>query len=1095
MSETKDTPHTDAPRGRHPLRRIAMWVAGLLVGPVVLLALAGLGLLWYAKGQSFDAPEWVTTRVETRIAQSLSNVEIGFDKITLNVSEDWQPSLHLTNMNIRPRGRATPITLSDVTGSIDPAALLEGQLRPKVITVTGTRIMFRRTADGTYGVALDAPADTAAQEIGPAIDALSELLDHPALSELSRIEGSALTMRYEDERSGRAWTVDGGRLELTREGNELHLRGDFAVLGGHDYATTGDVSLEGHMYSRAVTLAVRVADAAARDIATQSAGLAWLGLLDAPISGALRVSTDDDGVIGPLFGTLQIGAGHFAPGEAGEPVPFSSARTYFQYDPATLTLNFDELAVSSDWVDTTAEGRVVLSDVVDGIPGKMTGQMRLTGLTANPADIFQTPLHFDGAEAEVRVTLDPFRVDIGRLDLRNRGEVFAAEGWLAAEPDGWDLSMTARMAELTTDDVLQLWPTTAVDKTREWVAQNVQGGTVTNLQVGVRSLPTERPDLTLGFDFQDLTTTFMRNMPPLQGASGRAELRGDRFVVTADEGRVYLDEETDGLSVAGTSFIYENVRVKQGPSQVLVRTEGDLTDILRLIDTEPLKILTKAGRGPDLATGRARVEADLAFPLIKKLPVDQIDVSYRAQLFDVDSDTIVPGQSLSAEQLEIEGTRTQLIARGQAKVGQVPAGGVWTADLTPGGTGSRLEGWVTVSQALNQQFNLGLPPETFDGATRAQVRMDFAKGKPAEFTASSDLAGLALRIAPLNWTLSRAQTGRAEIAGRLGSPPEIDRLSIDAPGLSAAGDLSLRPDNGGLERAQFSRVRLDGWLDAPVTLTGRGKGVPPKVTVSGGTVDLQQMNLGQNGGEGGPMTITLDRLQISEGLALRGFRGEFTNTGGLSGRFAATLNGAAPVNGVVAPQNGGSGVRVTSDNAGAVLSAAGLLNKGRGGALDLSLIPVGPKGTYDGRLNISEIWLQDAPAMASLLSALSIVGLLEQMSGNGILFNTVDADFRLTPAQVVVRSASAVGASMGVSIDGIYDLQRKVMDMQGVVSPLYVLNGLGRIFSRNKGEGLIGFNYNISGPVADPRVQVNPLSLFTPGMFREIFRRPPPTTN
>jgi hypothetical protein len=132
--------------------------------------------------------------------------------------------------------------------------------------------------------------------------------------------------------------------------------------------------------------------------------------------------------------------------------------------------------------------------------------------------------------------------------------------------------------------------------------------------------------------------------------------------------------------------------------------------------------------------------------------------------------------------------------------------------------------------------------------------------------------------------------------------------------------------------------------------------------------------------------------------------------------------------------------------------------------------------------------------MASLLSALSIVGLLEQMSGGGILFNNVEADFRLTPSQVILRSSSAVGASMGVSMDGYYDVKREQMDMQGVISPLYALNGIGQIFSR-KGEGLVGFNYRLTGPAKQPKVQVNPLSLFTPGMFRDIFRRPAPTTN
>ncbi|MDN5788190.1 hypothetical protein, partial [Pseudorhodobacter sp.] len=47
------------------------------------------------------------------------------------------------------------------------------------------------------------------------------------------------------------------------------------------------------------------------------------------------------------------------------------------------------------------------------------------------------------------------------------------------------------------------------------------------------------------------------------------------------------------------------------------------------------------------------------------------------------------------------------------------------------------------------------------------------------------------------------------------------------------------------------------------------------------------------------------------------------------------------------------------------------------------------------------------------------------------------------------------------------------------------------IFTR-KGEGLFGFNYHITGTAKVPDVSINPLSILTPGMFREIFRAAPP---
>jgi hypothetical protein len=120
-----------------------------------------------------------------------------------------------------------------------------------------------------------------------------------------------------------------------------------------------------------------------------------------------------------------------------------------------------------------------------------------------------------------------------------------------------------------------------------------------------------------------------------------------------------------------------------------------------------------------------------------------------------------------------------------------------------------------------------------------------------------------------------------------------------------------------------------------------------------------------------------------------------------------------------------------------------------------------------------------------------VIGLLEQLGGQGILFGQAEAQFRLTPQAVEISRASAIGASMGFSMAGLYVHQGKVLRMQGVVSPIYLVNGIGEIFGR-KGEGLFGFNYTLSGTADAPQVGVNPLSILTPGMFREIFRTAPP---
>lgn len=162
-----------------------------------------------------------------------------------------------------------------------------------------------------------------------------------------------------------------------------------------------------------------------------------------------------------------------------------------------------------------------------------------------------------------------------------------------------------------------------------------------------------------------------------------------------------------------------------------------------------------------------------------------------------------------------------------------------------------------------------------------------------------------------------------------------------------------------------------------------------------------------------------------------------------------------------------------------------------GGRFDLTLRPRGPGREYDGTLSIRQFRVTGVPALAELLDAISVVGLLTQLNGPGLLFSDVSGDFRLTPDALEIRDGSAVGPSLGISGAGTYRAEGAVLDLQGTISPIYMLNGIGQIFSKRR-EGLFGFNYRMTGAANDPRVSVNPLSILTPGMFRDIFRSEPP---
>ena len=111
--------------------------------------------------------------------------------------------------------------------------------------------------------------------------------------------------------------------------------------------------------------------------------------------------------------------------------------------------------------------------------------------------------------------------------------------------------------------------------------------------------------------------------------------------------------------------------------------------------------------------------------------------------------------------------------------------------------------------------------------------------------------------------------------------------------------------------------------------------------------------------------------------------------------------------------------------------SAGLLRQASGGEMILDLAP--NADGWNGVMNINSVRINDAPAIAQLLSAASIVGLPDQLDGKGIFFVTIEGEFNINKELFTIYRSSAVGPSLGMSLDGYVDTKRKQLDLQGVL--------------------------------------------------------------
>lgn len=1047
-------------------------------------------------GAPLKLPESVTRQIERAVNARIDGARLSLGSVEFQVDEGGRPRFRLRNVVVSDEAGNGIAHLNELGAGFSLPALVHGRLEPTVIRLAGAQITIRRSADGAFSLAFGGAGEIAGGAgVGAVLDTIDQFFSRESVEATRRIEARDLTIALEDARSGRIWQATGGTLTVSNEPDAVAITVVSDVFNGTEDLAEVELSLRSEKSGPDATIGVRFENAAATDIALQSPALALLGILDAPISGSMRATLGRDSTLSSLAATLEIGEGRLRPGGTARPVSFERARAYVTYDPDLYRLRISELSAVTGLVSLSGTGQLYLENLEAGWPEEVIGQLELDALDIAPGDLFARGVSFDAGSADFRIALDPFKVDIGQAVLSGANGTQRIGGRIVAAETGWSVALDLASERLAPDEALALWPERFARGARGWVERNVMDGEISDFALALRITPGARPEAAFSYSFDEAEVRVMRHMPPITGAAGRASLQNGRFALTLSDG-VMEPDEGPPADLSGSSFIVPEVGIRFAPAEVQLAAAAPLQSLLRLLANRPFNVLDKARRPDDLlaTTAEARLSANVRLSLKRRIEPGDVDFYVGGTLSGVASDRLIPGRALGARELRVAVTPDLLEVAGPMTVDGLTFDGRWRQPIAPGAAGgSAVDARLDLTQESLARLGVTLPPGTISGSAGGELSLSLTPDAGATFRLTSDLVGARISVPALRWSKAPGTAGELVAEGRIvEGRSSIERLALSAPGLEATGRIEVGAD-GGPAVATFDRVRVGGWLDAPLTITGRGPGRPPRISLEGGRVDLAALPSGASpaGGAAMPLALRLDSLRVTEEIELAPFRAEIMAGQGMSGAFEARVNGGAPVRGTLVPTTTGTAIRVTAEDGGAVLASSGLLKDARGGSLELILLPNGRPGGFEGRLGMERVRFRNAPGLASLLDAVSIVGLLDELQGAGILFETVEARFQLSPERVVLQEGSAVGASLGISMDGVYDVASKRMDMQGVISPIYILNGIGQIFTR-RGEGLFGFAYRMTGQQGQTRVQVNPLSILTPGMFREIFRRPPP---
>ena len=334
----------------------------------------------------------------------------------------------------------------------------------------------------------------------------------------------------------------------------------------------------------------------------------------------------------------------------------------------------------------------------------------------------------------------------------------------------------------------------------------------------------------------------------------------------------------------------------------------------------------------------------------------------------------------------------------------------------------------------------------------------------------------------------------------------VESFRIEAPSLLLRGNAAFARGTR-LERVTINEGRVEESRFVGEARPPAQQGAPWTVTLRGQALDLRRAMAGDTpsappGPDPGPavaIDARFERVLLGPERALQGMEARVLLDGrGVlrDGRIAARTGPQQGFEATITPQERGRALRVTAEDAGALLRAFGVLRTLDGGQLNVTAAYAhnGPGAPLRGTAEMDNFVVQNAPAIAKLLQAMTLYGMVEALSGPGLGFGRMIAPFTLTPDALVLEEARAFSASLGLTAKGTLDRRRQTLAMEGTIVPAYLFNTLlgnipllGRLFSPETGGGLFAATFRMQGPLDDPQVSVNPLAALTPGFLRGLF--------
>ncbi|RWE34379.1 MAG: hypothetical protein EOS78_20570 [Mesorhizobium sp.] len=673
------------------------------------------------------------------------------------------------------------------------------------------------------------------------------------------------------------------------------------------------------------------------------------------------------------------------------------------------------------------------------------------------------------------------------------------------------INLALSVHDMPVSHVKQLWPWFSARNARLWVLNNLFGGRVVdaNLQFQVvpdrlgNGVPLSADEIFGRFQIEGARFDTAGRIPPIRDAVGVVGFHGNDVDIALSSGTVFMPS---GRVVAASSGTLTVKAANRPPviGALDIDVAGDASAVAELASYEPINAMRHVGILPEDLSGSVTGHVKADIPLQSGVDTAKLDWLVSLDYTGLSLAKPFEGQTVTNADGSITVDPQKAVISAKASLNGIPAELDLVEPLADDGPARSRKVALVLDDKIRAAAMPGLTPLL--GGT---VKVAIDKSGSGNQNVSADLTNARLDIPWAGWSKGAGVPASATfVMTKSGDTTTLSDFELDGKTFSVDGSIVLV--NGALSSAKFSKVTLNRGDDVAVSVKRSGKGYA--VDINGNALDARSLiKQFTSDVDTATKTTGTDNISVSADVnQLTGFHDEQlsnlkldysaagSRVNGL--KVSATASSGAAIAISNTTGDGRRSLNVQSADAGAILRFLNVYEHMEGGAITLALSGASD-GPMKGKVDTSNFFVVNEPKLASIVSTTpagdsrslnqAVKGKLDT---SRVKFERGYAEIDKGSGYLKLTNGVLRGPRIGTTFQGILYDQNNNMDMTGTFMPVYGLNRIfgelpivGALLGNGRDRGLIGVTYRLRGNANKPVLDVNPLSVIAPGIFRSIF--------